>query len=100
MDRVVSAPRLARWDKVFEEFSRKETKIGSPPRVTIDMLYPAIAEWVRSKGWIEIGDQEGFGFIVRALDYGGLVFESKKPKTLSQAMAALEKKLVNQLEDK
>ena len=41
-------------------------------------------------GHIEIGDQEGFGFVVRALDYGGLVFEDDKPRTLAEAMAALE----------
>ena len=30
------------------------------------------------------------GFVVRALDYGGLVFEDDKPRTLAEAMAALE----------
>jgi hypothetical protein len=42
-------------------------------------------------GHIEIGDQEGFGFSARALDYGGLVFEDNKPATLAEALAALEK---------
>jgi hypothetical protein len=41
-------------------------------------------------GHIEIGDQEGFGFIARALDYGGLVLEDDKPTTLAEALAALE----------
>ena len=40
---------------------------------------PAVAQWVRGYGHIEIGDQEGFGFVVRALDYGGLVFEDDSP---------------------
>jgi hypothetical protein len=35
---------------------------------------PAIARWVRGYGHIEIGDQEMFGFVARALDYGGLAF--------------------------
>ena len=52
--------------------------------------YPAIAMWVQCYGHIEIGDQEGFGFIVRALDYGGIVFEDDKARTLAEAMAALE----------
>jgi hypothetical protein len=56
----------------------------------VEKLFPAIAQWVRN-GHIEIGDQEGFGFIVRVLDYGGQVFEDDKPKTLAEAMAALEK---------
>jgi hypothetical protein len=35
-------------------------------------------------------NQEGFGFIVRAIDYDGQVFEDDKPDTLAEAMAALE----------
>ena len=44
-------------------------------------------------GHIEIGDQEMFGFVARALDYGGMVFEDDRPNTLAEAMAALEKGL-------
>lgn len=44
-------------------------------------------------GHIEIGDQEGFGFVVRALDYRRLVLEDDKPNTLTEALAALEKGL-------
>ena len=56
-------------------------------------MFPAIAMWVKSYGHIEIGDQEMFGFVARALDYGGLAFEDDKPDTLAEAMAALEKGL-------
>jgi hypothetical protein len=59
----------------------------------VEKLFPAIAQWVRGYGHIEIGDQEMFGFVVRALDYGGLAFEDDKPDTLAEAMAALEKGL-------
>lgn len=59
----------------------------------IEKLFPAVARWVRGYGHIEIGDQEMFGFIVRALDYGGMAFEDDKPDTLAEAMAALEKGL-------
>jgi hypothetical protein len=55
----------------------------------VEKLFPAIAQWVRD-GHIEIGDQEGFGFVVRALDYGGLAFEDDKPDTLAEALIALE----------
>jgi hypothetical protein len=58
-----------------------------------EKLFPAIAKWVRGYGHIEIGDQEMFGFVARALDYGGLVFEDDKADTLAEAMAALEKGL-------
>ena len=58
-------------------------------QAAVEKLFPAIAQWVQD-GHIEIGDQEGFGFSVRALDYGGLVFEDDKPDTLAEAMASLE----------
>ena len=59
----------------------------------VEKLFPAIAQWVRGYGHIEIGDQEMFGFVARALDYGNLAFEDDKPDTLAEAMAALEKGL-------
>ncbi len=61
---------------------------------SVEKLFPAIARYVQGYGHIEIGDQEMFGFVVRALDYGGLVFEDNKPDTLAEALAALEKGLV------
>jgi hypothetical protein len=64
---------------------------NSSKDTAVESSFPAIAEFVRTRGWIEIGDQEGVGFIVRALDYGGLVYESAKPRTLAQAMNALER---------
>jgi hypothetical protein len=65
----------------------------SKERAGVEITFPAIAKWVESYGHIEIGDQEGVGFIVRALDYGGLVFEDDKPRTLAESMAALEMRL-------
>jgi hypothetical protein len=59
----------------------------------VEKLFPAIAQWVRGYGHIEVGDQEVFGFVARALDYGGLAFEDDKPDTLAEAMASLEKGL-------
>ena len=44
-------------------------------------------------GHIEIGDQEMFGFVARALDNGGLAIEDDKPDTLAEAMASLERGL-------
>jgi hypothetical protein len=64
----------------------------------VEEMFPAIARWVRGYGHVEIGDQEMFGFVVRALDYGGLVFEDDKPDTLAEAMAALEKGLTEYFE--
>jgi hypothetical protein len=76
----------------------ERTGLGPPQQASIDNSFPAVAEFVRTQGWIEIGDQQGIGFIARALDYGGLVYESKKPRTLAQAMNTLERGLARKLE--
>ena len=60
---------------------------------SVEKLFPAVAQWVRGYGHIEIGDQEMFGFVARALDDGNLAFEDDKPDTLAEAMASLEKGL-------
>ncbi|QDU93712.1 DUF6930 domain-containing protein [Lignipirellula cremea] len=65
----------------------------------VEKTFPAIAQWVRGYGHIEIGDQEDFGFIARALDYGGLVFEDDKPRTLAESTAALEAALARWFEN-
>ena len=59
----------------------------------VEQLFPAIAQWVRGYGHVEIGDQEMFGFVARALDYGGLAFEDDRPDTLAEALASLERGL-------
>jgi hypothetical protein len=66
----------------------------SADEAAVEKLFPAIAQWVRD-GHIEIGDQQGFGFVVRALDCGGMVFEDDKPDTFAEAMASLETGLRN-----
>jgi len=55
-----------------------------------EAIFPAVARYVGGCGYIEIGDQEGFGFVVRAIGYGGLDFEDDRPDTLAEALAALE----------
>jgi hypothetical protein len=70
-----------RWAPTW---ARCETAVGGRGEPV-----PVIAEWVR--GHVEIGDQEGFVFVVRALEYGGLVFEDDKSDMLAEALAALEK---------
>jgi hypothetical protein len=56
----------------------------------VETLFPAVARYVRGYGYIEIGDQESFGFIVRAIGYGGVDFEDDRPDTLAEAMTVLE----------
>lgn len=56
-------------------------------------MFPAIARYVERHGYVEIGEQEMFGFVVRAIGDGGTAYEDDKPSTLAEAMAALEKGL-------
>jgi hypothetical protein len=97
---IVKTDMLPAWQEVAEdagiEHARQMQSLGSP-HITQDTLlahvFPAIGKWVRRGGWIEIGEQEQFGFIVRALDAGGLVFEDTEARTLDEAMTALERGL-------
>lgn len=93
---VAVRDELPMQEIVHEDFLRQIRKASpgplvmvSPGSTHVDEKFPAIAQWVQD-GHIEIGDQEGSGFVVRALDYGGLVFEDDKPRSLAEAMAALE----------
>jgi|GEM_PF-772573 len=88
---------LPNVEEVYEDFLRQMRRARSTPLILytprptdIQKAFPAIAVWVQGYGHIEIGDQEGVGFVVRALDYGGLVFEDDKPESLAEAMASLE----------
>ena len=67
---------------------------------SFEETYPQIAEWVDTQGWIEIGYDDGpLGFL-RALDEGGLIWESggKKYKTLDDAFRDLERALAEWME--
>jgi hypothetical protein len=92
---------LPRAEEAHEEFLRQMRK-ASPGRVImlsssrghVAEQYPAVATWVTGRyGHIEIGEQEGVGFVARALDSGGLVFEDDGCTTLTEAMAVLDKGL-------
>jgi hypothetical protein len=98
---VVVQKKLPQVDETYDEFvgtmkkARSADKIKpTAKQIGVEKLFPAIAMWVNGYGHIEIGDQESFGFVVRALDYGGVVFEDDRPSTMAEALAALEKGLV------
>ena len=93
-------------EKAYRDYLRRlrdEHRVGmvkpSPEQAKVEAMFPAIARYVQGYGHIEIGDQESFGFVVRALDYGGMVFEDDRPRTLAEAMAALEEGLRKWFED-
>ena len=63
-------------------------------------LYPNIAHWVNALGRIEIGQDEYRGSLVRALDEGGLIWESSDDhETVDEALQALEKGLAAWMEE-
>src|SRR5271166_126683 len=41
----------------------------------INQAFPNLAEWVKGRGWIEVGNQDWQGFVVRLLDEGGFCLE-------------------------
>jgi hypothetical protein len=61
--------------------------------------YPHIAQWVRTWGWIEIGDDTMAGSFIRALDEGGLIWESnQRYATLDDALRDLETALAQEMD--
>jgi hypothetical protein len=59
-----------------------------------DKTYPNVAEWVKSHGWVEIGQDEHSQSFIRALDIGGMVWEGKKTyPSLDDAFHVLDNKL-------
>jgi hypothetical protein len=71
----------------------------SAEQAKVESMFPSIARYVRGCGYIEIGDQESFGFVVRAIGYGGLDFEDDRPATLAEAMTVLEAGLARWFEE-
>ena len=61
--------------------------------------YPNITRWL-NHGWIEIGEVEYSESFIRALDEGGMVWESEGSyKTIDQALNDLEAGLEVIIED-
>ena len=62
--------------------------------------YPNIAEWIESYGWIELGQDDYSKSLIRALDEGGMRWESKaKYKSLDDALDELEAALDKIIEE-
>ena len=96
---------LPKVEEVYEDFLRQMRKASpgpiimvSPGRGHLAEQFPAVARWVQGYGHIEVGQHKGAGFVVRALDSGGLVFEDNQAGTLAEALAALEEGLARWFE--
>jgi hypothetical protein len=85
--------------KRLRETQRAEMIKPTSTQANVELMFPAIAKYVRGYGYVEIGDQESFGFVVRAMGYGGLDFEDDTPDTLAEAMAVLEAGLARWFEE-
>jgi hypothetical protein len=85
--------------KQLREIQRAEMTRPTNEQAKVELMFPAIAKYVSGYGYIEIGDQESFGFVVRAMGYGGLDFEDDKADTLAEAMAVLEAGLTKWFEE-
>jgi hypothetical protein len=93
-------------EEAYDEYLRRlreEQRTGilkpSADQAKVEAMFPMIARYVRGYGYVEVGDQEGFGFVVRAIGYGGLDFEDDTPETLAEAMALLEAGLAQWFEE-
>ena len=82
---------------------RDEHRVGmvkpSAEQFKVETMFPATARWGQAHGWIEVGQQELFGFVARALHEGGIQVEEERADTLAEAMAALEAGLVRWFEE-
>jgi hypothetical protein len=62
--------------------------------------YPYITRWVRDCGWIEMGDDGCSGSFIKAIDEGGLIWETqKKYKDIDAAFQALEEALAKYIKE-
>jgi hypothetical protein len=91
---------LPRIEEAYDEHLRRLREaqwagvVKPPPeQAKVEAIFPATARWVKEYGWIEIGEQELFGFVARALHEGGTQVEEDRPDSLAEALAALEEGL-------
>ena len=99
---VIIQQELPLWDNAAAAYvqrmkaSRKGREV---PILTVlpklDEAFRAVSCWVKSIGRIEIGVEEGEGFVVRAVDHGKrrVVFEDMHAQNLDDALISLERGL-------
>ena len=65
-------PRCPMREAILSESQAMSDKIRAKE---INQAFPNLAEWVKGRGSIEIGNQDWQGFVVRLLDEGGFCLE-------------------------
>jgi hypothetical protein len=82
---------------VHQERSQKAMPQGT---TGFERTYPHIARWVQSYGWIEMGADHYSRSLVRALDEGGMVWESKEDDTtLDKVLQTLDAFLAQRIQE-
>jgi hypothetical protein len=81
--------------------SRPLKKPSPPhPQSSFSAAFPAITYWVTACGWIEIGDDGMSPTWVRALDAGGVVWESEAQYArVDDALQAMDAALTTWLDE-
>jgi hypothetical protein len=95
---------LPELEEVYLDFLREVRKARPGPVIMLSprpadpgRQFPAIGRWVRESGWVEVGRRKEAGFVARALDDAGVVFEDNSSTTLAGALAALEQALAGRV---
>lgn len=77
-----------------------EGMTSEQPVTSFETKYPMIAEWITTRGWIEIGQDEYSRSMIRALDEGGMVWEGNTAyTTMDDLFDDLEKHLSRWLQE-
>lgn len=62
--------------------------------VPVERAYPRVTEWVKTHGWIEIGQDDYSRSFIRVLDIGGMIWEGHETyPSLDDALQAAEQAL-------
>jgi hypothetical protein len=97
---VITQQELPLWDDAaaaYVQRMRASLRGHEVPILTVlpklDEAFPAVSCWVKSLGRIEIGVEEGQGFVVRAVDHGKgrVAFEDMHTENLDDGLIALER---------
>jgi hypothetical protein len=67
---------------------------------SFDEMYPALSDWIRGAGWIEVGDIDGFSTMIQVLNEGGLIWEGESSyPSVDAAFQAAETAVARWLEE-
>lgn len=93
---AAAAPRKKSGAARAEVSKPRKSESGAPTkekgRPSFPQRHPLVAEWVRERGWIEIGRAESSNSLIRVLDKGGLIWEGKSTyRSLDDALADAER---------